>query len=394
MWKKGLFLGLCLPFTAVAGELTGYASIEQRAFLQAPQYDGSNLGNTPSFVLEPEWFHVSEDQAHTITFRPFARYDDNDQNRSHIDVRQMDWLYSADHWEWKMGASKVFWGVTESNHLVDIINQTDAIEGVDGEDKLGQPMMQLGLFRPWGNVRFFYLPYFRERTLSGYTSRLRSAVPSEDHASYASEYEEWNPDVAVRYTHTLGDWDIGLAHFSGTNREPIMQADTNTQGADILVPYYDTIDQTSLDVQYTYDAWLWKLETISRQASVDRFFAFSGGVEYTFYTVLDTDKDIGVVVEYSRDDRDTGEAATLLDDDLFVAARFTFNDVEGTELLGGVMIDRNSQAQAYSLEASRRINNHWKVEVESRFFHNIDADNVESGFRKDDFVQLNFSYYF
>ncbi|MDD7885073.1 hypothetical protein [Flavivirga sp. 57AJ16] len=36
--------------------------------------------------------------------------------------------------------------MTESNHLVDIINQTDAVETFDGEEKLGQPMVQLS----WG----------------------------------------------------------------------------------------------------------------------------------------------------------------------------------------------------------------------------------------------------
>ena len=32
--------------------------------------------------------------------------------------------------------------------------------------------------------------------------------------------EEWYVDLALRYTIVLGDWDIGLAYFRGTGREP------------------------------------------------------------------------------------------------------------------------------------------------------------------------------
>ena len=40
-------------------------------------------------------------------------------------------------WSLSIGLGKVFWGVTEFNHLVDVINQTDLVEGIDGEAKLG-----------------------------------------------------------------------------------------------------------------------------------------------------------------------------------------------------------------------------------------------------------------
>jgi len=54
-----------------------------------------------------------------------------------------------------------FWGVTEFQHLVDIINQTDLVENIDTEDKLGQPMINLALINDWGTVDLFIMPYFR-----------------------------------------------------------------------------------------------------------------------------------------------------------------------------------------------------------------------------------------
>ena len=63
-------------------------------------------------------------------------------------------------WSLSIGLGKVFWGVTEFNHLVDVINQTDLVEGIDGEAKLGQPKINLSLINHWGALDFFVLPGF------------------------------------------------------------------------------------------------------------------------------------------------------------------------------------------------------------------------------------------
>ena len=75
------------------------------------------------------------------TFLPYGRVASTGGEMSHVDIRELNLLYTQDNWEGIAGISRVFWGVTESGHLVDIINQTDQLEGFDGEDKLGQAMI-------------------------------------------------------------------------------------------------------------------------------------------------------------------------------------------------------------------------------------------------------------
>ena len=58
-------------------------------------------------------------------------------------------------------------GVTESRHLVDVLNQVDGVEDIDEEDRLGQPMINISTQRDWGSVDLFVLPGFRERTFAG-----------------------------------------------------------------------------------------------------------------------------------------------------------------------------------------------------------------------------------
>ncbi len=124
-------------------------------------------------------------------------------------------------WEVHAGFRQIFWGVTEFEHLVDIINQTDLVENIDGEDKLGQPMVQLSLVRDWGIVDIFALTGFRERTFPGEHGRLRSVLPVDTHhARYESGAGRHRVDAAIRWSDHMGPLNFGIYHFSGTSRDP------------------------------------------------------------------------------------------------------------------------------------------------------------------------------
>ena len=129
-------------------DISGSAGVETRYFLQDAAYPGQPRSQASVF-LEPEMYTEWNDGIDSILFKPFARLDQEDEQRTHFDLRELMWMHAADNWETRVGVSKVFWGQTESIHLVDIINQTDMVENIDGEDKLGQPMINLNVFGDW-----------------------------------------------------------------------------------------------------------------------------------------------------------------------------------------------------------------------------------------------------
>ena len=215
--------------------------------------------------------------------RPYYLVDQHDNKRTHGDIRELSWIHAARDWELTVGFSKVFWGVTEAVHLVDIINQTDYVVNDDGEDKLGQPMANLALIRDWGVLDLFVLPYFRDRTFHGKQGRPRFGIPVDNnHIQYESSSKQKHVDFAVRWSHTIGDWDIGLAHFTGTSREPRFVFLPKNINPVTLLPnatnqLYEQIHQTSIDLQATIGSWLWKLEAFTRSGQGDRFTAAAGG---------------------------------------------------------------------------------------------------------------------
>ncbi|MCZ4279552.1 hypothetical protein O4H49_02105 [Kiloniella laminariae] len=378
-------------------DFSGFAAMDLRVFPDSALHSGQRDQHlNPSLVLQPEVSYEWNDGDDRIDFIPFLRVDPQDSERRHADIRELKYLHIDDGWDLKVGVDKVFWGVTESRHLVDIINQTDAVEDVDGEDKLGQPMVNLGLQNEWGDVNFFVMPYFRERTFPGRKGRLRGSIPVDtDKAEYESDMEEFHPDLALRYATVLGDWDLGLAHFYGTSREPRLLARPDANGQITLIPRYDIINQSSVDVQATFDEWLWKLESIYRQGQGDDFFAVSGGVEYTFFGAIGDAGDLGLLAEYHYDGRDEDDApATVFNDDIFVGARITLNDTADTDFLAGVVFDRLDHDKSFSIEANRRLDDHWTIEGELRLSDGISESSPIYDARRDDHLQVRLNYYF
>ncbi|WP_293647662.1 hypothetical protein [Thiolapillus sp.] len=389
---------LLLPLTLAAGnlcawELAGNMAVEGRVFFQSP-LDPRQYDNDCSVSLEPEFSHQWDDNRQSFVFRPFGRLDRHDDERSHWGIRELQWIYAGDGWETRLGVGKVYWGVTEAMHLVDIINQTDLVENIDGEQKLGQPMAKLSLEKDWGTLDFFLLPGFRERTFPGEDGRLRTHPRVDpDLVTYESSAEQRHVDYALRWSHYIGEWDMGVSWFQGTGRDPLFRQAFTPQGELVLAPYYEQIEQASVDLQATLGEWLWKLEALYRNGQDDAFYALTGGFEYTKVGIMETQADLGVVAELMLDDRGD-EAATPFNHDLFLGLRWTANDAQSLAILGGTIVDWENGSTLLNIEASRRFGQAYLLTVQLRSWLNVDEKDLQYPFRQDDYMQVELARYF
>ncbi|WP_020409548.1 hypothetical protein [Hahella ganghwensis] len=386
--------------------------LEGRYFVE--EGDAGQKQENGSVWARPELYYEWNDGYDRLTFIGYYRHDENDDERTHGDVREANWLHIGDYWETRIGVGKVFWGVTESQHLVDVINQTDLVESPDGEEKLGQPMFKFSTAQDQVVLDFFVLPYFRERNYPGVEGRL--GVPFEvdmDHARYEADEEESHPDIAVRYAIIGDDFEVSLSHFSGTSREPNLVFNQDLANPK-LVPVYPLIEQTGLVMQYIMEGWLFKFEGIVRsgfansQGDEERYGAVTAGFEYTQVGVFGSDADLGWLLEGLWDERGD-EATTFLERDIFLGWRWAFNDINSTEILMGAIYDPETNEQLYSIEASRRLFDIFTVNMEVRAFEGgdplptatverlqalSDPDNKTGALQNEDYVQLEMVYYF
>jgi hypothetical protein len=361
----------------------------------------------PSVSARLEYHRAWDEDRSSVTFTPFLRLDADDDERTHGDLRELFWTRVGSDWEIHVGARQIFWGVTEFNHLVDIINQTDLVENIDGEDKLGQPMVQLSLVRDWGILDLFALTGSRERTFPGEHGRLRGPLPVDtDAARYGSAAGRGRIDGAVRWSHHLGPVSFGLYQFSGTSRDPRFVPELR-DGTPVLVPEYHVIDQTGLDAQAIFGDWAWKLETLTRSGHGNRYYAYTAGFERTLVGVLGSRGDLGLVVEYMYDQRDEEAFDTLFEHDLAFGTRWLANDVADTTALAGIIWDVDTNEYVLSVEASRRLGPSWLAVLEGRVFGGggtpdagpgapalLNGEFKSRSLQDDDFVQLELTRYF
>lgn len=378
--------------TAVAVNFSGHLGIEGQYFPNAPIHTGQSHHHA-SINIQAEWRHNWNNGRSAVNFVPFYRWDNQDKERTHGDIRELDYLTQSGNWEIQAGISKVFWGVTESQHLVDIINQTDLVEAFNGEEKLGQPMIRINHLLDSGSIDFFVLPYFRERTFAGTKGRLRASLPVDtSQTTYESSRKQQHLDYAIRLNQSGDQTDWGIYWFQGTSRDPDFNLGLNN-GRPVLVPHYAQIKQLGVDWQFTGDEWLWKLEAIHRKSNNQSYSAMVGGFEYSFYGINDSDTDIGLIAEYHHDTR--GQNATSpLQRDLFIGSRIGLNDVDSSQLLAGVMLDLDGLGQSVQIEASRRIGNNLKLNLEAQWIIQAKPTAVSYPIRDDDNIKLELEWYF
>lgn len=371
-----------------AVEYSGWISLQNQGFgnkglRDQAQYNLSIAAQAEAFTrLNDQWEFTGEF---------FIRLDQEDSERSHLDIREAHILGVYDSWEYKIGISKEYWGATEFAHLVDVINQTDAVENLDGEDKLGQLMLKASWFNKWGSIEAFVLPGLRERTFTGKDGRFHFSplLIDTDNASYESSAEEWHTDLALRFNGSFSSMDLGLAVFTGTNRDPSFNPGSNGK----LIPHYEQMTQTSVDMTIPTGDWLWKAEARHRDSDADSFAAASGGFEYTMVGIFDSAKDLGIILEYIWDERDD-EAETFLQSDLFLGGRLAFNNIQETEVLFGIVHDVDGGGDLYNVELNHRLNDAITVEIQARAFINTESDDPLHALRDDDYLQVEFTYYF
>lgn len=445
MKKFSLTAGLCGLFLY----LPAYAEVNFSGYIEgeARLYPSDGLLQEQkealaSIAVEPElsWKSTSED--HSIRFKTFARYSDPDGHRDHADIRELYYNYAGTGWQAEVGINKVYWGVVESLHLVDVINQTDNVESANGEQKLGQPMVSFGLEQSWGNVDLYVLPYFRERVYSAGPERFRPTMTlngletdlNERNAFYESSDEEKHIDYAARWANSFDSLDVGISYFSGTNREPIpIILDANISFIPTkLGVYYEQLTQGGLELQYLYDDWAFKLEGTAKHLETGNYNSAVIGFEYTLSDVQSSGADLGLLAEYLWNDRKTMKLDPLLavfleeasspppltpsqlaslpqisaladalsnylspfEDDIFIGTRFSLNDIGSTEFLAGIIVDADDQTTSGSFEGSTRIGDDVRISLNIYLFENVDEDSAFYALRKDDQIEAKVAWYF
>lgn len=368
-----------------AGALTGSVGLQAITF----QSDKEATERTRSYGIVMPDGDVSVGPA-SLSYEAYFRAPISGGGDGHADIREL--LLGFDAWGGRIaiGVRKVFWGVTESRHLVDVVNQRDALVDVFGDEKLGQPLISYERNLGSAKGQFLWMPAFRERNIEGDAGRIGMTRRVQE-AEVKSEFPDGRRAIdnfAFRLSGFSGDIDYGVYFFHGISREPWVSGDAPKAG---FRASYPVIDQIGIDLQMTAGAALWKFEGIANRNRFENFRAAVLGVEYSLYDLFPGPAEVGLLAEYLYSDR-RGRYPDLFQDDVFVGVRLALNDVGDTSVLIGSTVDRKSGARVSKLEFETRLGEDVTVNVEGGEFSS--RKDALAAWTHDDYLRLTVRKHF
>ena len=363
--------------------------IDYRIFPEKSSRYPNDQSSQFSGFLKPELELFPSDSNFEYKFTSLLRNDSSDDARDYFEIKELFVQYVDDNFDLTIGSIQNFWGVTESAHIVDIINQKDFREDLDGEEKLGQPSIRYRRYYDMDLFSFYIMPYFRERPTSTFNKRFSSELPVNSSSLFPGSASKNHIDFSTRFQKNFGNNDIGLIFFRGNSRDPIVTIENFN-----VVNTYKIINFIGLDYQYTSEDLLIKLETTNTNGFGKSYNSTVFGFEKLVPSIFNR-IEVNTLLEFQFDDRNISEApATSFDDDIFFGFRFNLNDVNDTQFLIGSNIDTNDASSFSILEGSRRFLDSYKLSLTYRGFNNYNNDQPFYFLKNDDYINLNISKFF
>lgn len=369
MWQfpKTVFLLFLTVFLiesswASDGQYSGWVNLQSRYYPQTGERVDEQFYTGGAVQLNYTHDITDDDQ---LVATLFARGDSVDDERNLLDARELLWIHQADNYQFRMGVGQVSWGVNELFKITDLINQKDRAE-LPFQRKLGQPLASVSFY--WGEdlIELYTMYDVRPAWYPGEDGRLRYPILVDPDNQLYDRGETGFWDFAGRWKTRIGEVDVSFSHFYGVTREPyfVFNYDFNDP---YLIPVYEKVNQTSIDLIYAWNDVLLKAEATYQTGSIEQFESVAGGFEYTQGGIFDSDMDLTWYVEAIWDSRDH-IYGTLFDHDVGVAARFAFNDARDSNLIVGLVADYEYEEAFGYVFWTNTFGEHWTLNVTGQYF--------------------------
>ena len=231
-----------------------------------------------------------------------ALEDEDEQSRDYIKINEVYIKAEFDDIELKAGKYIKFWGALELHNLTDIYNKKNTQrDPYDKDKKLGEESL----------------------TVSKY-------LENEDEISVIVGEEKY-----FKFSGSRDDFASRDFSFLVSSKD------------DKFLTYHSAVVEDTI----------YKVEA-SYTTKVKNYYEVGAGIEHTLYQVFDK-KDLGILLEYYKSDKKT----LAYQDDIFAGVRVTFNDKDDSDIVAGVIEDKESSKSSVSFEYNTRVNDKFKVQV-------------------------------
>ncbi len=297
----------------------------------------------------------------------------------------------------KLGYQVFNWKTVEGLSWTDVLNQVDQQHDFFDAPKLGELAAYVQYLLPTEeeqSIDFIYLPHFTPTRLALTGSRfdLFAGTPirvnnSLKEVKYGSENKRLRPQYAMKYnTLFMEDFDVSFMWFHGYNRTPMSYLTPTIDGAALVLKMqmlYEPAYHLGINFQGTVGDWLVKGEVMGHQFEKDEIEVGLGrvinteaslgatiGFEYTMYSALVDDQDLGLILEtvgHTQHDQSIEEVGRFIPftNHVFLGMRYAFNNTSNRSILLGVFSSVKEYEVLSRLEYEERIFERFKIKLKA-----------------------------
>ena len=399
-----------LVLLVLSNILLAEVEVEGLIGLDTQIYSSKKMKHSSNFTAQQQIKVNYENNNFSSVFELYAQEDKSDfssqkdNNRTFLRLNELYTQYENEDFEISLGKTIKFWGALEVENIVDGFNIQDNRNDGFTTDKIGA-------------YNISYSHYFEDSELSIiaklYEQNNKVANPSYVYSilnqnlsynnSLESESSLYRPSLYVTYNGTAyGDnysLDYAFIYENGYDSQRYFTVSNNkyTQHAYLVNKFmtYNTL---------VYNSTLYKLEAlyadITKDKNISDYIHVAVGIEHTL-DALENGHEIGLLSEYyyydtfqdnKFNDLSLGE---IFQNDLFLGVRYSINDTDSSNIVGGVILDTQYDEESYYLEYETRIYDLLKVKLDYRYTEPSDKDNtVYAQLGRHQRVALNISYHF
>jgi len=372
----------------------GRAAAESRVFVTRPPRTAQRGGVTGSLVGEPDFHWKKPKGRWELRLTPFFRADSHDFARTHVDLRHAELkLRGESNFRFAAGIGQFRFSTMVGAAPIDVINQTDQVEDLDGRAKLGQPYVQVSTGDSELQVSAWYLPYQRARTFPSLEGRLRPLFGIDAaNPTWESVLGAWHPSGAIRVTRDTSWMRVAGTGYAGISRDPRFIAQFTDARVGVA---YDRLHQLSVDAAAFSDVVTFKVEGATSWWRADHLFSWraSAGLQTIHQGLFGSRADMLLFAEYHVDRRPIGTPVTTNNNDVFLGMRLAHNDAQSTVWTAGGSVDLTTGFLSGRLQLDRRLRDHWVAGVQANAFLGSRIA-TEWWLGGESYLQGHLSYYF
>ncbi|MGD8122880.1 hypothetical protein [Vibrio sp. TRT 2004] len=387
-WKIFALNCLVIPMSQAA-EIEGSIEYQFQHFISAPSYSSQENSAENSvrvqLDLSEHWGDISLDSEILV------QVNIPDSDRNYADIQKLVISKNLDTGVALIGIDQVYWSVTETRSLTNIVNQVDARNSIYEDEYLGQPLVGFRKFGEAYAAEVYWLPLSRERYFPSPESRLRLATIVSNDANFESSKEKHHQDWAARYLHYLGDSEVAISYFQGTQRRPIMEPEVAHNGI-ILTPFYPLLKQWGFTGLHVTENTIYKIEAVHRSTDLDSYVSGDIGIENNT-PIPYTEADVDFFVEYLWDER-ADKANTPYQNDLSLSTRLNLNDMQSSEVRFSWVKDLTESTSLYRLQFNRRLFDSLSIDLDATWIDGEYPTDPLRSMKNDDYIRLSVAYSF